>query len=568
MRIRNIYGRLIPNFNFSVLSLLNFYRAFGVKVIKEMTSWCAQLRQQQVIAVLTSSKGRRTPGRLWISAVVIFLLISLSSHPQSLIGVANAASVPYTGVNLAGADFGEGSLPGTYNIDYTYPTAAEVDYFLSKGMTTFRLPFRWERLQRQQFGNFDADEQARINEFVSYATSKGAFVLLDPHNYARYYGQVIGQGVPVTAFNDFWTKLANLYKSNRRVIFGLMNEPNNMPTELWRDDANSAIQAIRRTGATNLILVPGNAWTGAHSWNQSWYGTPNATAMLDIIDPINNYAFEVHQYMDGDFSGTSDQCISRTIGAEKLVEFTEWLKENGKRGFLGEFGGGRNNTCYDGLDNMLSYIHSNTDVWLGWTYWAAGPWWGEYRFTLQPINGADRPQMVPLSKYLGSTPSPQPTTTPSPQPTTTPSPQPTTTPSPQPTTTPSPQPTTTPSPQPTTTPSPQPTTTPSPTNSPASSLQAKIVTQSEWETGFCVNLEVTNVGNTSIQNWQMKFQMSQAQINNNWNFTFTKQGDKYVVTPVQWAKIIQPNQTQGALGFCANKLGSNYKPTQVSATSL
>ena len=36
-----------------------------------------------------------------------------------------------------------------------------------------------------------------------------------------------------------------------------------------------------------------------------------------ILDP-HNYAFEVHQYMDNNFSGNSDLCVSETIGAEKL----------------------------------------------------------------------------------------------------------------------------------------------------------------------------------------------------------------------------------------------------------
>ena len=319
--------------------------------------------------------------------------------------VSPAEAAPhYTGVNLAGADFAEDVLPGTYGTHYTYPTHAEVDYFSGKGMNTYRLPFRWERLQRTQFGDFDAAELARIDDFVNYATGKGAAVVLDPHNYARYYGTIIGTGnVPASAFADFWSRLALRYKGNSRVIFGLMNEPRDMATELWRDDANAAIQAIRNAGAANLILVPGNGYSGAHSWTQSWYGTANAVVMLGITDPGNNYAFEVHQYFDADYSGTTDQCVSPTIGAEKLVEFTNWLRQHGKRGFLGEFGGGRNDTCYAALDNTLTYIDNNADVWLGWTYWAAGPWWpNDYIFTLEPINGADRPQMLPLSKHFAS----------------------------------------------------------------------------------------------------------------------------------------------------------------------
>ncbi len=307
----------------------------------------------------------------------------------------------YGGVNLACAEFGEHNLPGAYGVDYTYPTHEEVDYFVGKQMNIFRLPFRWERLQTNQFAEFDLAELARMDDFVTYANSKGATVVLDPHNYARYYGNLIGESqAPVTAFSNFWSKLATHYKNDPLVVFGLMNEPHTMSTELWVSNANVAIQAIRATGATNLILVPGNAWTGAHSWYQNWYGTPNAVAMLNIVDPGSNYAVEVHQYMDSDSSGTSADCVSQTIGSERLASFTGWCTQYGKRAFLGEFAGGRNQCCYDALDDMLAFVDSNSHVYLGWTYWAAGPWWGDYMFTLEPDNGQDRPQMAPLSNHL------------------------------------------------------------------------------------------------------------------------------------------------------------------------
>jgi hypothetical protein len=35
---------------------------------------------------------------------------------------------------------------------------------------------------------------------------------------------------------------------------------------------------------------------------------------------------------------------------------------------------------------MMTYMEANSDVWLGWTWWAAGPWWGEYMFTAEPTN--------------------------------------------------------------------------------------------------------------------------------------------------------------------------------------
>ena len=76
--------------------------------------------------------------------------------------------------------------------------------------------------------------------------------MLDPHNYARYRGTVIGTGsVSNAAFADLWARLADAYKDNGRVIFGLMNEPNKMPsTEHWVASANAAIAAIRTAAPT------------------------------------------------------------------------------------------------------------------------------------------------------------------------------------------------------------------------------------------------------------------------------------------------------------------------------
>jgi len=310
------------------------------------------------------------------------------------------SALPFlAGVNLAGAEFGS-SLPGTYDKDYTYPTQAEVDYFVTKGMNVFRLPFRWERLQPSEKGALDSVELGRVDAFVAHATARGAHVVLDPHNYARYYGQLVGTEVGDDALADLWSKLAAHFKANPKVIFGLMNEPHDMTTELWRDDANAAIQAIRAAGATNLILVPGNGWTGAHGWGQSYYGTPNAQVMKSIVDPGNNYAFEVHQYMDSDSSGTSATCVSGTVGADRLKDFTAWLQQNGLRGFLGELGAASNPTCLTALDNMLSHIDANKAQWIGWTYWAAGPWWGSYMFSIEPQGSADAPQMPTIEKHL------------------------------------------------------------------------------------------------------------------------------------------------------------------------
>jgi Ca2+-binding RTX toxin-like protein len=55
---------------------------------------------------------------------------------------------------------------------------------------------------------------------------------------------------------------------------------------------------------------------------------------------------------------------------------------------------------------MTNFMDDNADVWIGATYWAAGPGWGDYMFSIEPtdlktagVNATDRAQMDILEKY-------------------------------------------------------------------------------------------------------------------------------------------------------------------------
>jgi endoglucanase len=311
-----------------------------------------------------------------------------------------AGTMPHRGINLSGGEFGS-AVPGAFNKDYTFPTTAEVDYYMSKGMTTFRVGFLWERIQTSAYAELDTAYASRLEAIVKYATSKGANVIIEPHNFARYKGNTVGSSQVTNAvFADFWKRVGGRYSGDAKVMFNLVNEPHDINSELWVGAANAASAAIRGAGAHNTIVVPGNGWTGAHAWDSTSYGTPNSVALLKIADSENNLIFEAHQYLDGDSSGGSGTCISSTIGSQRLAPFVNWLRKYGKKGMIGEFAGGDNATCTAALNDMLTYMSAQSDVLTGWQWWGGGPWWGEYKFTLEPTGGKDRPQMALLLPHL------------------------------------------------------------------------------------------------------------------------------------------------------------------------
>ncbi|MFY0449205.1 glycoside hydrolase family 5 protein [Xanthomonas codiaei] len=315
---------------------------------------------------------------------------------------AQSGALRYAGINLSGAEIASAKRPGIINVDYRYPAASEYQHFADTGMNVVRLPIAWERLQPKAQGELDPAQLALIRQAVANAKAANMVLILDIHNYAKYYGQKIGTArVPIKTLTDLWRRLAVAFKSDNAVMFGLMNEPYDIAPQNWAAAAQASIDSIRATGANNVILVPGALWSGAHSWYSTIAGQSNAVALATIRDPLNRYAIEVHQYLDTDSSGTSAACVSATIGSERLRSFTGWLRSQRKRGFLGEFGASSNPTCMRALDDMLRYLEANRDVWIGSSVWAAGAWWrADYPFTLQPdANGRDKPQLSILSAH-------------------------------------------------------------------------------------------------------------------------------------------------------------------------
>lgn len=202
---------------------------------------------------------------------------------------------------------------------------------------------------------------------INYITSAGAYAIIDPHNYGRFYSSII---TDTAGFGTFWENLAGHFKSNSKVIFDTNNEYHDEDQTLVLEMNQAAIDGIRAAGANSqYIAIEGNAYSGAWTW------TTYNTNLANLTDPENKILYEMHQYLDSDGSGTSDVCVSSTIGAERVTAATEWLRANGKVGILGEFAGGANSVCKTAITGMLDYLQKNSDVWYGALWWAGGPWW-------------------------------------------------------------------------------------------------------------------------------------------------------------------------------------------------
>ena len=212
-----------------------------------------------------------------------------------------------------------------------------------------------------------------FNDAIQAITKRGAYAILDPHNYMRYNdpsqqpatGSVIGnKSDPAAAstlqFEHFWNELACRYVDNEKVIFGIMNEPHDMPTSLVLKNDQAAINGIRNSGAKQLIIAPGNGYTGGHVWTTRSQGdAPSADYLYKLHDPINNTAIDIHEYLDVDFSGSHIIC-NQSFPAN-MGPLTAWLKTYQLKAMVTEFGGDNNTMCDKYLRQAVNYMAENEE---------------------------------------------------------------------------------------------------------------------------------------------------------------------------------------------------------------
>jgi endoglucanase len=339
----------------------------------------------------------------------------------------DASRGAFKGVSLAGLEFGvgkktldyPGALPGVVGQNYFEPTQAEVETYLARGLRSFRIPFRWERLQRETLvgptngtAQLDPTYFNLIDKQVKLGTDRGATVILDMHNYARYLRynsentiNATGSSITSNDFKQVWGELARRYASNPRVVFGLMNEPFSTSSQWIYDAQEAAIQEIRKY-ASNMILISGNEFSGTWSWTTKLYNEfgelqpLNAGLFNSLAKNYSNVVIETHQYFDKKgqyerFQGVGD-CVKEKLSTDvgnntiftpttNTTEFvesvfaktTQNLRENNLKGYLGEFGLFDSVACAGILNATLQYLENNSDVWVGWAYWAGGPKWGQ-----------------------------------------------------------------------------------------------------------------------------------------------------------------------------------------------
>ncbi|KAK5580457.1 hypothetical protein RB653_000474 [Dictyostelium firmibasis] len=249
---------------------------------------------------------------------------------------------------------------------------AQVDEMRKWKMNAVRVPLNedcWLGVHAPETEYFGASYRKAIEDYVKQYTDSNMAVIIDLH-WASENGKLATQQIPMPNNGNsllFWEDVAKTFKDNSRVLFDLYNEPypygnswaNPDAWQCWKNGTDCGtlgyeasgmqqmIDAIRSTGATNIILLSGIQYATSF------------TMFLDYqpVDPAKQMGVALHSY---DFNycrsrGCWDTYLKPVYSLYPMV-----ATETGQKDCLHDF-----------LSDFISYCDSNDIHYLAWS-WLTG----------------------------------------------------------------------------------------------------------------------------------------------------------------------------------------------------
>ena len=298
-----------------------------------------------------------------IAASLLFVVVLTTAGATSRAAAATLTALHVDGARLVDASGHTVMLHGVNRVGSEYMCAQDRGIFdgpmddaaiaaiRTWGMNAVRIPLNehcWLGIDDGAItpGYIGEPYRQAIQDVVTRVVAGGLYPILDLH-WSAPEGSSAAQQLPMpnTSYSAaFWTSVATRFGGDTRVIFDLYNEPvpnNNVSDdtddaarrswECWRDGGETScdatlelgtettrmtaaqavgmralVDAVRATGATNLILLGGIQWS-----NTLWSDALHNWLAYRPADPIGNIAAAVHLYPNA--WCTDQSCFDREI---------------------------------------------------------------------------------------------------------------------------------------------------------------------------------------------------------------------------------------------------------------
>jgi hypothetical protein len=294
--------------------------------------------------------------------------------------IVTASGKPYRllGVSRSSSEFA--CVQGKGLWDSGPVNQASVDAMKTWNIHAVRIPLNEECWLGVNGSPSGTTYQQGVKDYVNLLVGNGITVILDLHwTWGAYTNSpdwhckdehaTCQKPMPDAKYApQFWTGVANAFKGNDAVVFDLFNEPYpDMPAEWnktlgWqclRDGGTCSglpyeaagmqdlVDAVRSTGATNILMVGGLEWANDM---REWLA-------YKPTDPLNNIAASWHAY-------SFNACATVSCWDTQVAPLAQQVPV-----VIGEFG--QDNCGFDYMQQLADWADAHKMGYLAWTW---SPW--------------------------------------------------------------------------------------------------------------------------------------------------------------------------------------------------
>lgn len=217
-----------------------------------------------------------------------------------------------------------------------------------------------------------------LDALVEAFTSRGIVFMLEIHDYTGSYPPLDEKGhrdpgseakyvYPLSTLAEWWVDIANRYKDNPYVWFNIMNEPGSTYDQqsfnLWSLTHETVIEAIRATGAENIIVLDDHGWgqAGGYYDGASSYDSAIIAEGPKLQQKYDNLVFSLHVY---------------EAWRDGYNRFNNYFRDAHRRGLcviLGEYGAMPGNPAFlNPVKSMFDSALENNIGRMSWAWDSAG----------------------------------------------------------------------------------------------------------------------------------------------------------------------------------------------------
>ncbi|MCW4016274.1 MAG: glycoside hydrolase family 5 protein [Candidatus Bathyarchaeota archaeon] len=303
----------------------------------------------------------------------------------------NGTVVKLRGVNYTyfiDSPYGSWMLPDSQIAWLTWDTdaiAQNLDAIKSWGCNCIRVIGTIE-LWVENTGNY----RSNLKYFFVQAAARGIYVdfcfylnnATGSFPYGMFPWEDVGNGYINTPQDlvDVWSSVASELKDYQNVLFEFWNEPIG-DVAIWMDFSQQCINAVRSTGAENLIIIQYSDAVGVDFYD--YPKVPSNTVSMSWVyeyqlsDPLGNLVYSTHLYRTSfrnSFEGYTRPYLYSDVfwalNATEVIsvasEYPVWIGEIGCSLWESEL-----DEEYEWYDNTLTVLDQYN---IGYCAWAWAPW--------------------------------------------------------------------------------------------------------------------------------------------------------------------------------------------------